>query len=90
MSIPIPQEILELSVSERIQLVEDIWDTIASNQERVALSETQKEVLDRRIEAYHAAPDAGIPWKQVQGKLKNATSDGYGSADDQQGQDGTK
>jgi len=36
------EEILNLSVSERIQLVEDIWDSIAEAPEAVVLTEAQK------------------------------------------------
>lgn len=36
------EEILNLSVSERIQLVEDIWDSIAEAPEAVVLTDAQK------------------------------------------------
>ena len=64
-------DILELSVAERIQMVEDIWDSIASVPEAVALSEDQKKELDRRIEAYHLNPDAGSPWIEVRERIRN-------------------
>ncbi len=35
-------DILQLSVAERIQLVEDIWDSIAIIPEAVLLTEEQK------------------------------------------------
>lgn len=68
MSMIVPDDILQLSVSERIQLVEDIWDTIAASPEQPALSEAQQEELDRRIEAHRQNPEAGASWEQVQGK----------------------
>ena len=64
-------DILELSVAERIQMVEDIWDSIAAVPEAVALSEDQKKELDRRIEAYHLNPDAGFPWIEVRERIRN-------------------
>ncbi len=33
---------LKLSIPERIQLVEDIWDTIASETESIELTENEK------------------------------------------------
>ena len=66
---------VELSVAERIQLVEDIWDSIAVVPESVTLSEDQKKELDRRLEAYHRDPDAGSPWAEV----KQRILDGSGS-----------
>jgi len=56
---------LALSVPERIQLVEDIWDTIAANQEAFELTNEEKAVIDERLEAYHMNPDAGSPWDEV-------------------------
>ena len=64
-------DILELGVAERIQLVEDIWDSIAAVPEAVPLSEDQKKELDRRLEAYHLNPDAGSPWSSVKERIRN-------------------
>ncbi|WP_435548309.1 addiction module protein [Desulfobacterium sp. N47] len=64
-------DIFELSVAERIQMVEDIWDSIAAVPETVLLSEDQKLELDRRLEAYHLNPDAGTPWIEVRERIRN-------------------
>jgi len=64
-------DILSLSVEERIQLVEDIWDSIAVVPEAVSLSEEQKRELDRRLEAYHRNPDTGSPWSEVKERVRN-------------------
>jgi len=64
-------DILSRSVEERIQLVEDIWDSIAVVPEAVSLSKEQKRELDRRLEAYHRNPDAGSPWSEVKERVRN-------------------
>jgi putative addiction module component (TIGR02574 family) len=46
-------DLLELSVSERIQLVEDLWDSIVAVPESIQLTEAQRQELDRRLDAYH-------------------------------------
>lgn len=56
---------LKLSIPERIQLVEDIWDTIAENAEAVELTEEEKRIIDERLDAYHKNPDLGTPWEDV-------------------------
>jgi putative addiction module component (TIGR02574 family) len=56
---------LELSIPERIQLVEDIWDTIASEVVSVDLTEEEKRVIDSRLEAFHKDPDSGSPWEEI-------------------------
>lgn len=56
---------LTLSIPERIQLVEDIWDTIAVDPEAIELTDQDKRIIDERLEAYHKDPNAGSPWKEV-------------------------
>lgn len=56
---------LDLSIPERIQLVEDIWDTIAAEAELVELTEEEKKAIDERLEAYHQNPNLGSPWEDV-------------------------
>ena len=61
--------VLSLSIPERIQLVEDIWDTIAEVPEEVSLTDEQKTELDRRLDAYHLNPNEGSPWGVVRERL---------------------
>ena len=63
------KDVLSLSVSERIQLVEDIWDSIAAVPEQVPLSDAQKAELDRRLDAYRENPDEGSPWAQARERI---------------------
>jgi putative addiction module component (TIGR02574 family) len=56
---------IALSIPERIQLVEDIWDTIATEPEAIELTEDEKRIIDERLEAYHRNPDLGSPWEDV-------------------------
>ena len=63
--------VLSLSVPERIQLVEDIWDTIAEVPDEVGLSTEQMAELDTRLEAYHLNPDEGSPWGMVRERIRS-------------------
>jgi len=56
---------LDLSIPERIQLAEDIWDTIAVKADSVELTEKEKKIIDERLEVYHQNPDSGSPWDDV-------------------------
>lgn len=58
-------DVLALSIPERIQLVEDIWDTIANEPAEIELTEEEKKIIDERLEAYHRNPDLGSPWEDV-------------------------
>lgn len=63
------EEILKLSVAERIQLVEDIWDSIAADPDSLPLGGEQMAELDRRIDAAEANPGEGRPWSEVRDRL---------------------
>jgi putative addiction module component (TIGR02574 family) len=64
-------DILSLSVAERIQLVEDIWDSVAESPESIVLTDCEKEELDHRLDAYHKNPEEGSPWAQVRERIRN-------------------
>ena len=68
-------DILNLSVAERILLVEDIWDSVAEVPEAVELSEPDKAELNERLALYHQNPEAGSPWGLVKERIKQQ----YGS-----------
>ncbi len=63
-------EILQLSIAERIQLAEDIWDSIAAFPDAVPLTNEQKQELDRRLQAYAQNPDEGISWDALKEKMR--------------------
>lgn len=62
-------EVLKLPVSERLRLVEAIWDSIAETPEKVELTEEQKAELDRRIEAMEKNPEEGSSWAEVRARV---------------------
>ena len=63
-------DISELSVSERIQLAEDLWDSISTDSNPdVPLSESQKQELDRRLELHRQNPQQGSTWEEVKQRL---------------------
>jgi putative addiction module component (TIGR02574 family) len=65
---PLP-ELLKLSVAERIQLVEDIWDSIAAEPGAVTLSDELRDELDRRLDEQAANPGVGRSWSEVKARI---------------------
>ena len=60
----------DLPISERIQLVEDIWDSIAEETPvSPQLSAADRAELQRRIAAHQADPSSSIPWEEVRASL---------------------
>ncbi len=64
--------ILQMSVAERIQLAEDIWDSIAASPEAVPITDAQKQELDRRLLAYDQDPNEGISWDELKEKMRKS------------------
>ncbi len=59
----------QLNVTERILLVEEIWDSIIASQELVPLTEAQRTELDERLAKYEADPMVGATWDEVKARL---------------------
>ncbi len=58
-------ELKRLSIAERILIVEELWDSIADEQEKLELTDAQRDELDRRLADYHSSPDDGYSWDEV-------------------------
>jgi putative addiction module component (TIGR02574 family) len=66
----IPAELAKLSITERIQLVEDLWDSIAAEApEAIALTDSQRDELRRRWQAHRDDPAAAVSWDEVRGDI---------------------
>jgi putative addiction module component (TIGR02574 family) len=63
-------EIVALSIEERINLVQDIWDSIAAEQASTDLTEMQKQELDRRTADYEMNPDNVTTWEEIKASIK--------------------
>jgi putative addiction module component (TIGR02574 family) len=63
-------DILNLSVSERILIVEAIWDSISENEQTVALSEESRQLLEDRLKAHQNNPNEGSSWEDVKSRIK--------------------
>lgn len=62
-------EISQLSIAERIQLAEDLWDSILEQPDELPLTDAQKQELDRRLESYQQDPTIGSTWEEVKQRL---------------------
>lgn len=60
------QHLEKLPIAERIQLVEDLWDSIAETQGKdLPIPEWQKAELERRRQEYMRNPESAKPWSEV-------------------------
>lgn len=56
---------LSLEPAERIKLAQDLWDSVSEIPAPEALTDLQKQELDRRVAAIKNRPDQSIPWRDV-------------------------
>ena len=63
--------IFDLSPSEKLQLVEDLWDDLAGVPEAIPVHEWQKEELDRRKANLVKAPASGLSWEEVKNRVRS-------------------
>jgi len=63
-------DIQDLSQSERILLAEQLWDSIAEDQDSLEVTHAQMELLQQRLAAYKASPDEGTSWEEVKNEMK--------------------
>ena len=59
-----------LTVPERIQLVEELWDRIAASEDDVPVTTAQRAELDRRIEAHLADPQSATSWDEARASIE--------------------
>jgi len=55
-----------LSISEKLQLLEDLWGDIASDPTAVPVQEWQKDELNRRKQNLLKNPGSALSWEEIQ------------------------
>ena len=70
-------ELRKLPVEQRIQLVEDLWDTIADDTvgESLAVTPELAAELDRRLQEYRSDPESARPVEDVLVRLRGIVRD---------------
>ena len=63
-------DISKLTVAERIQLAEDLWDSVAADTGDLPLTATQAAELDRRLAELARDPGAGETWDVVRERIE--------------------
>ena len=62
---PTATTVFDLSPSEKLQLVQDLWDDLASTSETVPVLDWQKHELARRKANLLENPASGLDWEEV-------------------------
>lgn len=67
---PRTPSIFDLSDSEKLQLVQDLWDDLASSPEAVPVHDWQKQELARRKANLLKNPASGLAWEDVKRRVR--------------------
>ena len=65
-------DISAMTAHERLELAEELWNSLAADPEALPLSDEQAGELDRRVAAYRADHDPGRPWAEVLAEIEVA------------------
>ena len=65
------QQLRQLPISERLQLVEALWDSIAAEapDDAFPVSPELAAELEQRLADHRANPDAARPWEEVRAEI---------------------
>jgi putative addiction module component (TIGR02574 family) len=63
------EQILQMSVNDRLELIDEIWRTLDETIDGLPLTEEQKRELDRRLAILDADPGRTKPWEQIRAEL---------------------
>ncbi len=62
-------KISKLSTPEKILLVEDLWDAISADESSIAVPESHKAELDKRLKRYQSTPGALLSLDELQSRI---------------------
>lgn len=63
--------VFDLSPSEKLQLVEDLWDDLAATPEAVPVHDWQLRELEERKARLTANPASGLSWEEVRRRVRS-------------------
>jgi len=63
--------VFDLSPPEKLQLVEDLWDDLASTPEVVPVHDWQKQELARRKANLLSNPGSGLSWEEIKRRVRS-------------------
>ena len=63
-------DIKMLNITERILLVEEIWDSIAQEQDSLGLTNYEKKVIDERLTSLKKNPNNLLSWDEIKNRVR--------------------
>jgi putative addiction module component (TIGR02574 family) len=68
-----PLDVEQLSISQRLDLIELLWDSIPESLDALPVPDWHREELEKRLGAADAAPEEVVPWDEVKARLRSGS-----------------
>ncbi|NIR50391.1 addiction module protein [candidate division KSB1 bacterium] len=62
-------EIAQMSTSEKILFLEELWDTIASEEANIPVPQAHKDELETRLQSYDTSPGDLLSLEELQERI---------------------
>ncbi|HEX7942084.1 MAG TPA: addiction module protein [Gemmatimonadaceae bacterium] len=75
MAVPSTRELLELDVQTRLELIDQLWESVVndlndpSKPNALPISDATRALLEERRREHRADPSAAVPWEDVRAQL---------------------
>jgi putative addiction module component (TIGR02574 family) len=66
----LPQGFDELSIDEKIEYVQLLWERIVVSSEEIPVPDWHAQLVENRLRSYRRSPDEGRPWEEIREKLE--------------------
>ncbi|MCR4290467.1 MAG: addiction module protein [Candidatus Scalindua sp.] len=64
----------EMTVSEKLQVMEELWSDLCCNQDQIPVPQWHKDILDRREELVKQGKATFVDWKTAKKRIANRIS----------------
>jgi putative addiction module component (TIGR02574 family) len=61
-------QVLTLPPDDRLELMDQVWESLARDPELISVPEEHRQILEGRLESYRANPDRVVSWESVRGR----------------------
>jgi putative addiction module component (TIGR02574 family) len=58
-----------LSVEDRLALIEELWESLSSEEAEIPLTQVQRDELDRRLADDRLRPEGAVSWEELEKSL---------------------
>ena len=59
-----------LSVEDRLALIEELWESLSSEEADIPLTQGQRDELERRLADDRLRPEGGVSWEELEKSLE--------------------